>query len=272
MKIKIAGKVFEIHFLFEKEYLPFFQSYIVDEDIPDFYIYQEPYEEDMVKGDLKIESKRYDMYELNGVDIHYHKNEEDNSYIGKIIYKDNVIFSSKNLHDVELNTKLLHYIVTKLISNTNNCALLIGTAVSYNGKGILLFSTGSEAFDFVSLWSKYNDIVYVNSCFNFVIKDDNKLYLYGNPWCKKDGLNNNIIVELSNVIFLYSDKKVSSRKLDSTESFLKITNHIVTPQDERALEGCNEVLNSLVNLNNFVVYTKQNKKSIDVLKKIVDVL
>ena len=110
MKIKIASKVFEIHFLFEKEYLPFFQSYIVDEDKPDFYIYQEPYEEDMEKGDLKIASKRYNMYELDGIDVHYHKDDNEETYAGKIVYKDNVIFSSKDLHDVELNIKLLQYI------------------------------------------------------------------------------------------------------------------------------------------------------------------
>ena len=55
MKIKIANKVFEIHFLFEKEYLPFFASYLVEEDTPDYFLYQETYEEDNDKGFLKIE-------------------------------------------------------------------------------------------------------------------------------------------------------------------------------------------------------------------------
>ena len=226
----------------------------------------------MEKGDLKIASKRYNMYELDGIDVHYHKDDNEETYAGKIVYKDNVTFASKDLHDVELNIKLLQYIVTKLLSNSNSCALLIGTAISYNGKGLLLFSSGNEAFDFASLWNKHNEIVYINSCMNFVVKEDNKLYLYGNPWCSENGVNNNIIVELTNTIFLYNDKKVSSRKLESTESFFKITNHIVTPQDEKALQGCNEVLDSLVNLNNYVIYTKQNKKSIDELKRVIGVL
>ena len=272
MKIKIANKVFEIHFLFEKEYLPFFASYIVDEDTPDFFVYQEAYEEDSKKGDLKISSKRYDMYELSGIDTHYHKSINDETYVGKIVYGDKLIFASKDLHDVDLNIKLLHYIVTRLLSNSFPCALLKGTVVCYNGSGIFLASSSSLAYDFAKLWEKNYDLVYINTHMNFITKENDKLYVYGNPWCEKDGINNNVIVELNHIVFFYEDKIVSSRKLESTESFLKLTNHIVTPQDVKSLEGCNEVLDSIVKLDNYVLYTKQNKKSIEELKRIIDAL
>ena len=45
------------------------------------------------------------------------------------------------------------------------------------------------------LYQKWH-LQYKHSCFNFIIKDDSKLYVYGNPWSSENGINNNLIVEL----------------------------------------------------------------------------
>ncbi len=270
MKIKIARKVFEIHFLFEKEYIPFFASYIVDEEAPDFLIRQEMYKEEVDKGDLKINSKKYDLYELNNIETHYHK-DDNNDYIGKITYcTDNVLFSLKDIHNTSLTIKLIQYIITRLLSICD-CALINGSALCYNGKGILLLSSECNINELTSIWNENDNIVYINSDMNYILREDDKVYLYGNPWSNIDGINNNIIVELKHIIFLYNSKKVMSEKIDNTDAFFKITNQLVTPQNEIGLERCNKVLDSMVLLDNYIIYSKQNKKTIKEIKKSIDV-
>ena len=177
MKINIAGTIFEIHFLYEKEYLTYFSSYQVEEGSPDFFIYQDTYEENVDKGDLKIESKAYDLYVQDDLDIQYQKN-INNEYIGKIIYdKESSRFSSKDNHDYLNVVTMLLYIVTRYLMTHKDCILMLGSAFSYKGKGIIITSSSEEdASIHTSLWNQYFDIVYINDRINFIIKDNDKLW------------------------------------------------------------------------------------------------
>ena len=273
MKIKIANKVFEIHFLFEKEYLPFFASYLVEEDTPDYFLYQETYEEDNDKGFLKIESKSYDLYESNGVDVHYHKDEETSEYVGKIIYGEKYSFSTKNLHDVEHNIKLIHYALTRILMDALDCVLIKGSAFAYKDKGLMIISSNKDAaFKYTELWDKYEEVVCINGYINFLVLEDDKLKIYGNPWSSNINVDNNIIVDLSNVIFLYEDDINQLIKLEKTEAFLKITNQVVTPQNDRGLEAMNKVIDKIVSLDNYLLFAKFNKESVNIVKNIIDCL
>ena len=75
---------------------------------------------------------------------------------------------------------------------------------------------------------------------------------------------------LSNIVFLSRDNVVSIRKIDKQELFLKITNQIVTPQDEKTLNVWNEMLNYLVDIPSYLFNSRIDKESVDTLKNTID--
>ena len=52
--------------------------------------------------------------------------------------------------------------------------------------------------------------------------------------------------------------------------FLKITNQIVTPQEEKALSVWNEMLNHLVEVPSYMFASRIDKESVDKLKETIE--
>lgn len=272
MKIKLIRSIIEIHFLHEEEYLKFFSQYLVDDGEVDLFIYQDVYKEDAEKGDKKIESKYYDLFCLDGTDIQYQKNETDKSYVGKLIYGEKSMrFSSVDEHDFYLNILLIQYAVTYFFQKNYDCILMHGSSISYKDKGIIFTApSGTGKSTHSHLWDKYYDIVYVNDDKNYIVKEDNRLFLYGNPWSGKHNLGNNIIVPLTHIVFLYQNKENVVKKLDKRESFMKLMTQVVNPLTEEDFIKWNMMIDALLELPCYSLGCRIDKEAVDIIKKEIE--
>ncbi len=272
MKIKLVDSIIEMHLLFEEEYRNFFASYIVDEGNVDLFIYQDKYEEEIDKGDKKIESKYYDLFVKDDIEMQYQKSETDGSYVGKITYGENQMrFASLDPHDFYLIIILIQYIVTRYLQKNFDCILMHGSSIFYKDKGIIFTApSGTGKSTHSALWKKYYDIVYVNDDKNFIVKKDGKLYLYGNPWNGKHGLGNNIIVTLDDVVFLYQSSTNVIKKLDKKEAFLKLMTQVIAPLDESCFPKWNMMVDSILELPCYLLGCRIDKEAVDLVKKEIE--
>ncbi len=266
MKIKIARKVFEIHFLHEKDYIDFYKDYLVDEGEVDFYIYQDLYSEEVNKGEKRIDSILYDLYEKDGIDYQYQKSNSEGIYIGKICYDEkNTIFACKDIDDKDTANTLIKYIVTRYLMHNEQCILVKSNVISYNGQGILITSGEPSSIDlFSDLWKKYYDIIHVSDYTNFIVKIDDKIYAFGHPWSKNRELSNNIYVLIKMILFVNQNTN-SLIKLEKRDAFLKISNLVVTPQEEQGVKTWNEMVDSLMNVPSYSCSYTFDKSIIDLV-------
>lgn len=272
MKIKLIHSIIEIHFIHEDLFKKFFTSYIVEEGNVDLYIYQDDYFEDEEKGDLKISSKYYDLFLKNDIEIQYQKKEDDSSYIAKLVYgKNEMRFASKKDDDFYLIILLLHYLISRYLQDNYDCLLIHGSAISYKNKGILFTApSGTGKSTHTRLWNQYYDIVYINDDKNFIVKEDDKLYLYGNPWSGKHHIDNNIIVPLTNIVFLYQNSENVIRKLDKKEAFLKLMTQVVNPQNEEIFNKWNMMIDEILKLPIYMLGCRIDKEAVDLVKTAIE--
>ncbi len=272
MKIKLVRSVIEIHFLHEEEYLKFFSSYLVEDGEVDLFIYQDKYEEDEDKGERKIESKYYDLFIKNNQEIQYQKDEETSLYKGKLIYDEKSMrFASVDEHDFYLIILLVQYAVTRFLQNNYECILMHGSSISYKDKGIIFTApSGTGKSTHARLWKKYYDIVYINDDKNYIVKEDGKLNLYGNPWSGKHHLDNNIIVNLTHLVFLYQNKENVLKKLDKREAFLKLMTQVVTPLSEDDFDKWNDIVDALLELPCYSLGCRIDKEAVDLIKNAIE--
>lgn len=272
MKIKLINSIIEIHFLHEEEYLKFFSSYLVERGEVDLFIYQDAYVEEEDKGEKKIESKYYDLFFKDNQEIQYNKDEGSSLYKGKIVYGDNVMrFASVDEHDFFMIILLVQYIVTRFLQSKYECILMHGSSINYRDKGIIFTApSGTGKSTHSRLWKQYYDIVYINDDKNYIVKEDDKLYLYGNPWSGKHHLDNNIIVQLTNIVFLYQSKENVVRKLDKREAFLKLMTQVVTPLSEKDFDKWNNMIDSLLDLPCYLLGCRIDKEAVDLIKDTIE--
>lgn len=268
MKIKLIHTIFEIHLINQDLFRNFFAAYIIDDEKTDVYIYQDTYEEEVEKGDKKIDTVYYDLFEKDGKEFQYQKSEDGSSYVGRINYNDKEMrFATKNENDYYLIILLLHYMVTRYLQDKYDCILMHGSSFTYNGRGIILTApSGTGKSTHASLWKKYYDIVYVNDDKNYIVLEDGKPYLYGNPWSGKHNINNNIVVELKDVVFLYQNSSNSITRLSKRDAFMKLMHQIVAPQDEKSFDKWNKIIDKILDLPCYLLGCNISKAAVDLLK------
>ncbi len=272
MKIKLVRSIVEIHLLHEEEYSAFFLPYLIEDGEADLFIYQDLYSEDEDKGDQRIESKYYDLFVKNEVETQYQKKENDGSYYGRLTYgKKEMRFASKDEHDFYLNILLIQYAVTRFLQDNYECILMHGSSISYQDKGIIFTApSGTGKSTHARLWKQYYDIVYINDDKNYIVKDGDKLYLYGNPWSGKHHLDNNIIVQLTHIIFLYQNKENVIKKLEKRDAFMKLMTQVVTPLVEEDFDKWNMMIDALLNLPCYSLGCTISKEAVDLVKNTIE--
>ena len=267
MKIKIVHEIIDLHFLYESEYEDFFTSYKVEEGVPRFYINQATYAEDSDKGDLKITSRNYHLYVKKGEETQYQWYGEEGVYEGKIVYgKTNFSFSVKDPHDVKKALVLLQYIVTRILSESNDCILMNGSAFYLNGKGYLL--TGSYLDERKELLDQFlsKSAVVINDVRNYLVKENGVVNIYGSPWSEDKTMNNNVIVPLTYIITIMKGKDTYFEKLEKRDAFLKLMSEIVTIQTDD-IEKWNRVIDEIFNVDCYLLIGKNSKVFYSEIKK-----
>ncbi len=268
MKIRLVHTILEIHFLYEQDYLDFFSPYMVEEGTPTYTIFQDLYSEDVEKGDLKITSKNYQLYVKDQIETQYQFAEGKEEFEGKIVYdKDKISFSTKDVYNKEMTLILLQYIASRILSKEYACVLMQGSAFSLNGKGILL--TGSYFHEQKELMEEFlrEGAVVINDIRNYIVKEDDQVFIYGNPWSKEKEWQQNVIVPLTHVISLMSGQETICRRMDKRDAFLKLMGEAVTPQAENDLPKWNETIDAILSCPCYLVLGKNPKKIFAEIKK-----
>ena len=70
------------------------------------------------------------------------------------------------------------------------------------------------------LWKEHLDIVQVNDDKNIIIKENDELWIYGNPWSGKSFIDTNIRVKLTDLVFIYQSPENKIREISKKEQFL----------------------------------------------------
>ena len=89
---------------------------------------------------------------------------------------------------------------------------------------------------------------------------DNKLYVYGTPWCGKERYNINTRAVLDSVCFIERAKTNSIEKLDKNSAIKKIFDQLLLPETQTQAEKFLEMLDILIsNVNFFTLRCNMDK-------------
>lgn len=112
--------------------------------------------------------------------------------------------------------------------------LMHGAVVDVDGKSYAFTAeSGTGKSTHIRLWKKLlgDRLVVVNGDKPILRFIDDKLYIYGTPWCGKEGWNTNMRSELKGLCFLERAENNTIRPLDKSDSAERIMRQIIMPRD-----------------------------------------
>ena len=154
-------------------------------------------------------------------------------YLCEEVRKPDIIITSEKYSPKRYSDKLDEQGVAYLESGYQFCIELLkfdglyihASAVELNGQ-VYLFSgnSGIGKSTHTRLWQQVHGeaACIINDDKPALRKLDNCWYVYGTPWCGKDGINQNRKAELAGICFLSRGEKNCIRKLEKQEAFAKI--------------------------------------------------
>ena len=221
--------------------------------------------------EAKFHSKYYDVYQDNDDLIQIQKN-ENNGYIGAVIYKENSAIILMKNGDVGRKEYLLtEYACLYFILKHENAILIHSSSIQYKDKGILFIaSSGVGKSTQARLWKEHLNITQINDDKNIIIEEKDGLYIYGNPWSGKSLIDINTKVKLTNLVFVHRNTSPSVREVTKKEGFLYLMPHITNSSFMYNREKWNQLTNKLIEINACVLNCNISYDSVDTLKQYLE--
>ena len=129
--------------------------------------------------------------------------------------------------------------------------ILHSASFTVDGRGIAFAAkSGTGKTTHLRLWQNLlgDKLKIVNGDKPIVRFIDDKPYIYGTPWCGKEGLGNNIKAPLTDICFIERDKTNSVVKMNKEEALNRIFSQILLPSDSmgsiKTLDLIDRILNT----------------------------
>ena len=266
MVIKIANLVIECNLLFIDEFKSI--NKYESKEKPSYFVNSYIKEFDLsLLTDLKKKTTYYDLYSYNGL-LYQVQRTIDGVFLGVIEYDSNRvnIYFKKNsgFLDEYLFTQ---YVISYFINSYSNAILFHSSTISYKNKGIAFSAkSGTGKSTHRRLWQKYSNALAINDDKNIILLDNDKLYIYPNPWSGKHMVDNNIVSSLDAIVFLYQHKTNEVKKLSPFQAMKLILGQIELPTDLNK-EIWDKITDKMLNLPIYYYGCNMEKEAFDVIEE-----
>lgn len=276
MKVEIANITFEFKSL-DNNYLNERMKKYKTEKNPDIIInlYYVNHIEVLEKENV-FTNNFYELYKTDSGFVQYQKSELNKEFYGKIAY----LNKSGNIILLSRLTKtdkdyyeyfLLHYLVTYFILKEKTAILMHGSAISYHNKAyIFTAKSGTGKSTHVNLWTKYTNAVCINDDKNYLIYENNKIWVYGNPWSGKHSKDENIKVELKSIIYLYQNKDNIVKDLKGINKLKLIMGQIIQINPLYDVKKWEFMLDRILEIKSYHYGCNMEKEAVNVIKREVE--
>lgn len=219
-------------------------------------------------------SKFYDLFFDGDYYYQMQKDYTDNKYCGKIIYLDSmaIILYKSQIKQTDIEYLLTQYVINYFISKEQNGIIIHGSAIYYKKSAILFCApSGTGKSTHTRMWKKYSNISYINDDKN-IVKHEETLYLYGNPWSGKHHLDNNIKAPLKAIIFLEQAPENSITKLQKFDFFKRLLKQINIPSHLVDKNNWTTITDELLNIPSYLLKCNMDKEAFLTAKNEIDKL
>ena len=266
--VKILDIYIEFNLIFEDLFIN--AKKYIEEGSPKYIVNSKIINDVIIDKKLTLNSKYYDLYELEDKSIYQVQKDENNKIVGTINYKGNLIEIGL-IDNTYISEYLLSQYVMAYIAKENNAILMHGSSLVYKNKGIIFTAkSGTGKSTHSRLWQKYEDSLVLNDDKNLIKIKDDKLYLYPSFWSGKHRLDNNIISTLDAIVFLYQSKENVIRKLSKKEAFKLLLTQISSLNYDN-LDLWNNITDKLLNLPCYYLGCNMEKNAYLTLKNQLEV-
>ena len=268
MIVKILDIYIEFNLIFEDLFIN--AKKYIEEGSPKYIVNSKIINDVIIDKKLTLNSKYYDLYELEDKSIYQVQKDENNKIVGTINYKGNLIEIGL-IDNSYISEYLLSQYVMAYIAKENNAIFMHGSSLVYKNKGIIFTAkSGTGKSTHSRLWQKYEDSLVLNDDKNLIKIKDDKLYLYPSFWSGKHRLDNNIISTLDAIVFLYQSKENVIRKLSKKEAFKLLLTQISSLNYDN-LDLWNNITDKLLNLPCYYLGCNMEKEAYLTLKNQLEV-
>lgn len=271
-KYEIINTIVSFDFIANESFEHIFAKYIVSSDSKANITFTSKYVDkiEIKEEDVSIKGPGYLVGTENGEGFYILS--ERNKHIGKIIGCD---YSGKYRVEVLMgaNPYYVEYVMlqcglSRYFALHKNAMFIHASAISYKGKAIMFSApSGTGKSTHSRLWKEYYDVKYVNDDKNFVILEDDKLYVYGTPISGKHQLDNNIKSELIGLVFLKQAPYNKITKLNKMSAFMQLFNQIQRPEFENDMNKLMPIIDKIIDFPCYQLECTISKEAVDLVKK-----
>ena len=132
----------------------------------------------------------------------------------------------------------------------NDAFLMHGAVIGVNGNAYAFTArSGTGKSTHICLWKKLlgEKVIVVNGDKPILRFIDGELYIYGTPWCGKEGWNTNKRSKLKGLCFLERAEKNSINPLEKSASAERIMHQILMPQDPLDTIATLDLIDRMIN-------------------------
>lgn len=263
MVIEIANIPIEVDFIYEKDFksLTKYKCNLK----PLYFIKTFDKMIDVPKINPTSKTQFYDLYEFDEYKLQVQY--MDNVIIGIIKYIDNRVELYLNIKCLQNEYLLSQYAIVHILRKDNNILFMHGSSLYYKNKGFILTAkSGTGKSTHANLWRKYSDAISINDDKNVIMLEDDKLYIYPNPWSGKHMIDNNIKSSLDAIVFLYQSKENVIKKLSPIESMHLLLGQIELPNKNNKAKW-SIITDKMLQLPIYYFGCNMEKEAFDVLNK-----
>ena len=218
-------------------------------------------------GEIEYHSKYYDIYRDGESLIQVLRDESENIF-GIVIYNPNsavILLENENVARKEY--LLSEYAVLYYILRDQDAILIHSSSILYKDRGILFIAkSGTGKSTQARLWKEHLDIVQVNDDKNIIIKENDELWIYGNPWSGKSFIDTNIRVKLTDLVFIYQSPENKIREISKKEQFLYLIPQITNSSFMYNRDKWDMMTNALMDMNGYSMGCTISYDAVEMLK------
>ncbi len=263
INILVAKKTISLDLVFESNFKNIHKYQTNNQ--PQYFIKTFLDEFEVPKEEATIKTQFYNLYKYEDKIIQIQI--ASNNIIGMIMYVNNHI--SIYLKEKNFITEYLlsQYALVHIIRQMSNAIFMHGSSLSYKDNGIIFSAkSGTGKSTHSRLWQKYSDALIINDDKNIIIYENDKLYLYSSPWSGKHQIDNNIIVPLKTIVFLYQNKTNTIKKLNAISAMKLLLGQVEAPSIENK-SNWSFMIDKLLELNIYYYGCNMEPDAFEVIYK-----
>ena len=167
-------------------------------------------------------------------------------------------FTEPQLESLNVHRKLCFMLPEK------NAIMLHSAAFSLNGKTLALVATSgtgktTHMMHYKDLFG--DSVTIINGDKPIIRLVDSELFVYGTPWCGKEGMNTNTKARLTDLCFINRSEENYTRPITKSEVASRIFSQIYLPKTKLAADNTLKMLDIILNSCNLweINCTKEEK-------------